>query len=99
MSRRRSTDPAIPVSIAIPRSLHTRLSELMSYKQSRSRWVCDAITAKLSALDAQAQVVRNLSSEMLVNLLLNRRIIGIAMAETLIDVISDLPAEETAAEQ
>jgi len=99
MSRRRSNDPAIPVSIAIPRSLHTRLAELMSYKQSRSRWVCDAIQAKIDAVDAQAVVVRNLSSEMLVNILLNRRIISVGLAETLIDVISNLPTEETATEQ
>ena len=47
MSRRRSSDPAIPVSIAIPRSLHTRMNELLAYKQSRSKWVCDAIKLKL----------------------------------------------------
>lgn len=47
MSRRRSTDPAIPVSIAVPRSLHTRMNELLAYKQSRSKWICDAIENKL----------------------------------------------------
>lgn len=55
MSRRRSTDPAIPVSIAIPRSLHTRLNEILAYKSSRSAWVVDAIKLKLneqSALDS-----------------------------------------------
>ncbi len=99
MSRRRSTDPAIPVSISIPRSLFTRLNELLSWRSSRSKWVCDAIQAKLDAVDAQALVVRNLSSEMLVNILLNRRILSIGLAETLIDVISNSPAEETVTEQ
>ena len=47
MSRRRSNDPAIPISIAIPRSLFTRLNELLSWKQSRSKWICDAIVKKL----------------------------------------------------
>ena len=94
MSRRRSTDPAIPVSIAIPRSLHTRMNELLAYKQSRSRWVCDAIQAKLEAVEAQALVVRNLSDEMVVNILLNRRIISVGLAETLIDVIINKPEQE-----
>ena len=94
MSRRRSNDPAIPISIAIPRSLHTRLNELLAWKQSRSRWVCDAIQAKLDAVNAQALVVRNLSNEMLVNILLNRKIISIGLAETLIDVIANLPIKE-----
>lgn len=62
MSRRRSSDPAIPVSIAIPRSLHTRLSELMSYKQSRSRWVCDAIKAKLDAHSIRHQTLSDMSN-------------------------------------
>ena len=96
MSRRRSNDPAIPVSIAIPRSLHTRLAELMSYKQSRSKWVCDAIQAKLDAHDDESQVIANISSHRLIVLLFNRHVINWEMYELL---KSNLPTEETATEQ
>ena len=48
MSRRRSTDPSVPLSIAVPQSLKTRLDQELSYKQSRSKWVCHAIKEKLS---------------------------------------------------
>ena len=56
MSRRRSTDPAIPVSVAMPRSLHTRLNEILSYKSSRSAWIVDAIKLKLNEQDALASI-------------------------------------------
>ena len=57
MSRRRSSDPAIPVSIAIPRSLFTRLNELLSWHSSRSKWVCDAIKSKLNAVNVKSQTI------------------------------------------
>jgi len=47
MSRPRSTDPSVALSIAVPQSLKTRLDQELSYKQSRSRWVCHAIKEKL----------------------------------------------------
>ena len=96
MSRRRSADPAIPVSIAIPRSLHTRMSELMSYKQSRSRWVCDAIQAKLDAHDDESQVIDGISNKRLLVLCFNRGLIDYPM---FIALTSDLPTEETVTEQ
>jgi len=48
MSRPRSTDPSVPLSIAVPQSLKTRLDQELSYKQSRSRWICHAIIEKLN---------------------------------------------------
>ena len=48
MSRPRSTDPSVALSIAVPQSLKTRLDQELSYKQSRSRWVCHAIIEKLN---------------------------------------------------
>jgi len=47
MSRPRSTDPSVALSIAVPQSLKTRLDQELSYKQSRSKWVCYAIKEKL----------------------------------------------------
>ena len=96
MSRRRSNDPAIPVSIAIPRSLHTRMNELLGYKQSRSRWVCQAIEAKLDAHDDAHQVISSLSSHRLAALLFNRHVINWELYDR---IKSNLPIEETEAEQ
>tara|TARA_R110002110_G_scaffold414557_1_gene644944 strand:- start:1502 stop:1774 length:273 start_codon:yes stop_codon:yes gene_type:complete len=48
MSRPRSTDPSVALSIAVPTSLKTRLDQELSYQQSRSKWVCHAIKEKLS---------------------------------------------------
>jgi len=47
MSRPRSTDPSVALSIAVPQSLKTRLDQELSYTQSRSKWVCHAIKEKL----------------------------------------------------
>ena len=96
MSRRRSLDPHHPITIALPRSLKTRLDELLSYKQSRSRWVCDAIRAKLDAHDDEHQVISSLSTNRLLGLLFNRGIIDYEMFTLL---RSKLPTEEIEAEQ
>jgi metal-responsive CopG/Arc/MetJ family transcriptional regulator len=47
MSRPRSRDKAIPMSIAIPTSMMMKLENTLSYSSSRSAWVCDAIENKL----------------------------------------------------
>ena len=96
MSRRRSLDPHHPITIALPRSLKTRLDELLSYKQSRSRWVCGAIRAKLDAHDDEHQVISSLSTNRLLGLLFNRGIIDYEMFTLL---RSKLPTEEIEAEQ
>ena len=96
MSRRRSTDPAIPVSIAIPRSLYTRISYVLGYKQSRSRWICQAIEAKLDAHDDAHQIISSLSSHRLAVLLFNRGVINWELYDR---IKSMLPTEETVEEQ
>lgn len=48
MSRPRSTDPSVALSIAVPQSLKTRLDQELSYTSSRSKWVCHAIKEKLN---------------------------------------------------
>lgn len=96
MSRRRSVDPSIPVSIAIPRSLHTRLNELLAYKQSRSRWVCEAITAKVNAITKIEQV----ESKELCYELYNRHIIDMSELKLYLSRIKSMTlAEETVEEQ
>ena len=96
MSRRRSTDPAIPVSIAMPRSLHTRMNELLAYKQSRSKWVVNAIRAKLDAHDDESQVIDGISNKRLLVLCFNRGLIDYPM---FIALTAELPTEEIVEEQ
>jgi len=48
MSRPRSTDPSVALSIAVPLSMKTRLDQVLAYKQSRSKWICHAINEKLN---------------------------------------------------
>ncbi len=52
MSRPRSADPGVPITISIPNSLKTRLDQELSWKQSRSKWVTKAIEAKFLDMDA-----------------------------------------------
>ena len=96
MSRRRSSDPHHPITIALPRSLKTRLDELLSYNQSRSKWVCNAIKAKLDAHDNESQVISNISDTRLLVLLFNRGVINYEMFALL---KLGLPTAETATEQ
>ena len=100
MSRRRSTDKHQPLTISVPSSMMTRLDQELSYKQSRSKWVQQAIKAKLDAHDDDLQVISNLSSLQLCAILFNRQVISLGMFETLQKVITAMkPIEETEAEQ
>jgi metal-responsive CopG/Arc/MetJ family transcriptional regulator len=47
MSRRRSADKAIPISIALPRTIVARLDQVLAYKDSRSAYVARAIKKQL----------------------------------------------------
>ena len=96
MSRRRSSDPAISVSIAIPRSLFTRLNELLSWRSSRSKWVCNAIRAKLDAHSIRQQTLNDISNGQLLFELQMRQVID---QDTYTILKSNLLAEETATER
>lgn len=51
MSRPRSTDKAIPISIAIPGSIARILDQKLSYTSSRSAWIVTAIKQRLERSD------------------------------------------------
>ena len=72
MSRRRSADKAIPISIALPGSLAVRLDQVLSYKQSRSEYIADAIKKKLDGQKAFS--FDDVETEALVRYLLTRDI-------------------------
>jgi len=52
MSRRRSADKAIPISIALPRSIVARLDQVLAYKDSRSAFVARAIEKQLDGRES-----------------------------------------------
>jgi hypothetical protein len=76
--------------------LKTKLDELLSYKQSRSKWVCDAIKAKLDAHSNRHQVIGDMSDSQLLQELVIRRAID---DDIYLLLKSKLPTEETAEEQ
>ena len=61
----------------------TRLDQELSYKQSRSKWVQQAIRAKLDAHDDESQVISTLTDRRLLALLFNRNIIDYALFKAL----------------
>jgi len=54
MSRRRSADKAIPISIALPGSIVTRLDQVLSYNDSRSAYITRAIQDRMNQLEASS---------------------------------------------
>lgn len=49
MGRRRVKEKHIPMSLSMPYALIQRVDNKLSFKQSRSKWVQGAITAKLES--------------------------------------------------
>ena len=96
MSRRRSTDKHQPLTISVPGSMMSRLDQELSYKQSRSKWVQQAIKAKLDAHEDESQVISSISNLRLLTIMFNRHIINWEMYEA---IKARLLTEETAAEQ
>lgn len=81
--RPRSRDKVVPVSIGIPVSLMMRLDNELDWKHSRSKWVKNAILAKLDAHNDESQIIAELESKRLLVLLLNRGVIDYALFTTL----------------
>lgn len=54
MSRKRSTDKAIPISVALAGSLVRRLDQELSYQASRSKYVAKSIENRLDEMESSA---------------------------------------------
>ena len=54
MSRKRSIDKSIPISVALPGSLVKRLDQELSYQASRSKYVAKAIENRLNELESSS---------------------------------------------
>lgn len=73
-----------------------RLDIEISYKQSRSKWVQQAIKAKLDAHEDESQVIASISDMRLLTILFNRHVINWEMYEA---IKARLLTEETATKQ
>ena len=54
MSRKRSIDKSIPISVALPGSLVKRLDQELDYTSSRSKYVAKAIENRLNEMQSSA---------------------------------------------
>ena len=54
MSRKRSTDKTIPISVALAGSLVRRLDQELSYQASRSKYVARSIENRLDEMESSA---------------------------------------------
>jgi len=90
MSRPRSTDPSVALSIAVPQSLKTRLDQELSYKQSRSRWVCHAIKEKLN----QEFDYDSIPTRQLIGMLHARNVITTELLTSLMMQVAETAAEQ-----
>jgi metal-responsive CopG/Arc/MetJ family transcriptional regulator len=54
MSRKRSIDKSIPISIAIPESLKKRLDQELDYTSSRSKYIACAIQNRLDEMQSSS---------------------------------------------
>lgn len=71
MSRPRSTDKSIPISVALPGSLVKRLDQELSYTSSRSKYVAKAIENRLNEIESSA--VSDASTRQLMAALMARK--------------------------
>ena len=67
MSRKRSIDKSIPISVALPGSLVKRLDQELSYTSSRSKYVAKAIQNRLD--EEEASPVNDASTRQLMGIL------------------------------
>jgi len=72
MSRRRSLNPTKAISVTLPSNLLKKLDEGLSYSQSRSRWIANAVEKKLENYDSQALLVTDASVRQLMAALVSR---------------------------
>ena len=71
MSRKRSIDKSIPISVALPGSLVRRLDQELDYTSSRSKYVAKAIENRLN--EVQSSAIEEASSRQLMAVLHARK--------------------------
>lgn len=86
MSRRRSADKSIPISIALPRSVVARLDQVLSYKDSRSAYIAQAISNRMNQLEASS--IADAPTRQLMAALSSREDIDSTLRHLLLQILS-----------
>lgn len=85
MSRRRSTNPRIPIHVTLKRSTIDKLDQHLKHNQSRSKFIDNAILEKLRHADA----LDSCSSLDILFELLYRKVLNKKMYDMLAESISE----------
>ena len=86
MSRRRSTNPRIPIHITLKRSTIDKLDQVLTYKQSRSKYIEHTIE---KYMDNQLDDVDAFPTRDLLFELLYRKVLNNQMYHMLLNTISE----------
>jgi len=62
MGRKRVSNPRISFSISVDSHLLNKLNMRMGYNQSRSRWIADAIRAKIDSEEKGMDLIESVSN-------------------------------------
>jgi len=85
MSRPRSTDKSIPISVALPGSLVRRLDQELSFRSSRSKYVARAIKNYLDQLETSS--IAEAPTRQLVAALTNREELDDTLRQLLVNFL------------
>jgi metal-responsive CopG/Arc/MetJ family transcriptional regulator len=86
MSRRRSADKSIPISIAIPQSIVTRLDQVLAFNESRSAYITKAIKERMHSLEASS--IADANSRTLMAALTSREDIDSTLRHLLLQILA-----------
>jgi len=87
MSRKRSIDKSIPISVALPGSLVKRLDQELDYTSSRSKYVAKAIQNRLDEMESSS--VSDASTRQLMAALHGREDISKQLQTILLTLLSN----------
>ena len=88
MSRRRSLNPTKAISVTIPTSLLEELDNRLSYSQSRSRFISNAVEEKLQKYDSPSPLVSDSSVRQLMASLVAREETDGVLKKLLLHILS-----------
>ena len=89
MSRRRSLNPTKAISVTMPESLLKELEHRLSYSQSRSRFISNAVEEKLQKYDSPSPLVSDSSVRQLMAALVARAETEDVLKKLLLQILSE----------
>ena len=89
MSRRRSINPTKAISVTLPQNLLDEIDDILSYSQSRSRWIAHACQEKLQNYDSPSPLVVDSSVRQLMAALISREETPEVLKKLLLQILSE----------